>query len=254
VPERRRPFLALSIGFAAGLLAGLFGVGGGALLVPGMVLFLGLAQHRAHATSLAAILVTAPAAMLGFALDGSVGYAAGLSTAGGAIVGAYLGAAVMHRLPETWLRRIFSVFLLVVAVRMAFPVETTPGAEVIADDPLAIAAFALLGLAAGALSAVMGVGGGVLLVPAYVLLFGLTQHAAEGTSLLVIVPTALVGALRHTRHGYTNWRLGLGMGAVGALGGLAGAQAALALTSPTLQRAFAVFLAVMGLRMLRKAR
>lgn len=250
----RLPPLAstLALGVAAGVLAGLFGVGGGIILVPGMVLLLRTPQHVAHATSLVAILLTAPAALLGFALDGSVAYAAGAAVAAGAVLGAVAGAAVMHRISPTRLRQGFAVLLILVAVRMFLPTGSGAGAMVAADEPLGLAAYAALGLAAGVLSALMGVGGGVIMVPGLVLLFGLDQHTAEGTSLLVIIPTALVGAWRHTRHGYTDWRLGGLLGVGGVAGGLVGAQIALALPAVTLQRLFAAFVVVTGVRMLRR--
>lgn len=250
----RSPIRPLLLGLSAGVLAGLFGVGGGVVLVPGMTLLMGLPQHVAHATSLVAILVTAPGAVAGFAADGSVAYAAGAAVAAGAVTGAVIGAGIMHRLSATRLRQAFAVLILLVAVRMIFPISVEPGAAMAAADPLALASFALLGLAAGVLSALMGVGGGVIMVPAFVLLFGMDQHTAEGTSLLVIIPTALMGAVRHAKHAYTDWRLGLLIGAGGLVGGLAGAQLALALDAVLLQRLFAGFLVLTGLRMLRKAR
>jgi uncharacterized membrane protein YfcA len=246
---------SLGLGAAAGLLAGLFGVGGGVVLVPGMVLLMGVAQHVAHATSLVAILITAPAAVIGFGLDGSVAYAAGGATAAGAVVGAFGGAALMHRISPTRLRQAFAVLLLIVAVRLIIQVGGSPqAADAVGIDALSLLSFAGLGLAAGVLSALMGVGGGVIMVPAFVLLFGMDQHTAEGTSLLVIIPTAVMGAYRHSRHGYTTWRLGLLIGAGGIVGGLLGAQAALALPAEILQRLFAGFLVLTGVRMLLKAR
>lgn len=250
-PPRLTTARALGLGIAAGLLAGLFGVGGGVVLVPGLVLLLGLDQHRAHATSLVAILVTAPAAMLPFVLDDSVAYVAGLTVAAGAIAGAWLGALVMHRLSPTRLRQAFAVLLLLVAVRMLFPAGDLQAAGGLEAGWWW---FLLVGLAAGTLSALMGVGGGTILVPAFVLLFGATQHLAEGTSLLVIIPTALMGATQHARRGYTEWQIGLLVGATGAAGGLIGAQTALALDAVALQRLFAGFLMIMGLRMLVRRR
>ncbi len=111
-----------------------------------------------------------------------------------------------------------------------------------------------VGLVTGGLSAVLGVGGGVVLVPALALGFAFSQHAAEGTSLAVIVPTALLGALRHTRRGYTRWRTGLTVGAGGVAGGVAGAVLALLLGGLLLQRLFAVFLVVMGIHLLLEGR
>lgn len=251
-PLRRRLTVA-GIGLAAGLLAGLFGVGGGVVLVPGMVLLLGVGQHRAHATSLAAILLTAPAAAVGFALGGEIDVAAAVGLAAGALPGAVGGAAIMRRVSEARLRQGFAVLLLLVAVRLALPGGAISAVAELDGAPAA-AMLVAVGVAVGALSAVMGVGGGLLLVPALVLLLGFTQHAAEGTSLLVIVPTALMGAWRHSRHGYTDWRVGLALGAAGVVSGLVGAQLALALPEAVLQRLFAAFVAVMALRLLVRSR
>ena len=244
----------LALGLAAGVMSGLFGIGGGAVLVPGLVLIMGVRQHVAHATSLAAILLTAPAAALGYALDGSIAVAPAAAIAVGSIVGAFVGADLMHRISPTLLRQAFGVLLLIVALRLALPTEIVGGGGQATIDVLRLGAFALLGLSAGVLSALMGVGGGIILVPALVLLFSFSQHTAEGTSLLVIVPTALMGAARHARRGYTDWRLGLLVGAGGVLGGLAGAQLALALPGEWLSRLFAVFLALMALQLLVRSR
>jgi uncharacterized protein len=244
---------ALALGVGAGLLSGLFGVGGGVVLVPGLVLLLHLGQHQAHATSLAAIIVTAAGAMQPFAADGSVEWVGGALIAAGAIVGANVGATVMHRLSAVRLRQAFAVLVILVAVRMLVPSDLPAGTESQTIDALRLAGFGLLGLAAGTLSALMGVGGGVILVPALVLGFGFTQHAAEGTSLLVIIPTAVMGALRHARHGYTDWRLGLLVGAGGLAGGQLGARGALALDAERLTVLFGAFLLIMGVQLLRKA-
>ncbi|HVM19863.1 MAG TPA: sulfite exporter TauE/SafE family protein, partial [Egibacteraceae bacterium] len=232
---------AVAVGLVAGVMSGLFGIGGGAVMVPLLVLWLSLAQHRAHATSLAAIVLTAASGALAFARGDEIDVAAGLAIAAGAIVGAWAGAAIMHRLSPRRLRQAFSVLMLVVAVQMLIGYTPTGGVVALAGA-VAVVGYVLLGLAAGALSATMGVGGGVIMVPAMVLLFGFTQHTAEGTSLLIIVPTALVGAVRHTRHGYTDWRLGALLGVAGIGGAWGGAALALGMDAELLQRLFAAFL------------
>lgn len=96
---------------------------------------------------------------------------------------------------------------------------------------LALAAGVVaFGVLVGAVSALFGVGGGLLMVPFMVLVLGESQHLAEGTSLLVIIPTALTGAIAHTRRGYVSFR----HSGLVALGGVAGAYAgaSLALTIP----------------------
>jgi uncharacterized membrane protein YfcA len=100
----------------------------------------------------------------------------------------------------------------------------------------------LCGFGVGILSGTMGVGGGILLVPALVLGFGLPQQLAQGTSLAAIVPTALVGGLSHLRRGNVLIGPAAWMGALGVAGALAGALLALSLPRDVLGRLFGVLL------------
>ena len=106
------------LGLSAGFIGGLFGVGGGLVMVPGLVLWLGATQHRAHATSLAAIVVSASAGLAPFGLRGEVDWVTAGTIATGAIVGAYVGARIADRIPAVWLARAFVALVLVSAVRL----------------------------------------------------------------------------------------------------------------------------------------
>lgn len=109
---------AAGIGLAAGVAGGLFGVGGGIIIVPGLVLWFGLDQHRAHATSVAAIVAIAAAALVPFILEGEVDSPAAGALFLGAGIGAYWGARQMERIPAVWLARAFFVVLVTAAIRM----------------------------------------------------------------------------------------------------------------------------------------
>ena len=111
---------AAGIGLAAGVAGGLFGVGGGIVIVPALVLWFGLDQHRAHATSVAAIVAISIAAVIPFAVEGKVDWPAAAALFAGAGVGAYYGARFMGRLSPVWLARAFVLVLVVAAVRMLF--------------------------------------------------------------------------------------------------------------------------------------
>ena len=104
------------------------------------------------------------------------------------------------------------------------------------------------GTGVGLLSALFGVGGGLVMVPFMTLALGESQHLAEGTSLLVIVPTAVSGVIAHMRREYVSFPHAalLALGGVG--GAYLGALAALELEAGTLQTVFGVFLAIMGVR------
>lgn len=115
---------------------------------------------------------------------------------------------------------------------------------------LVLVAFGLFtGVAAG----LLGVGGGILMVPFLVFAAGLTQHEAEATSLLVVLPTAVVASLVLRRRGIGDLGTALRFGVVGSVGGAAGALLALTLPASTLRVVFAAFLALVGLRLLRDA-
>ena len=115
-------------------------------------------------------------------------------------------------------------------------------------------ALVAVGAAAGVLAGFLGVGGGVLLVPFLVLALGMTQHEAEATSLLVILPTAIAASIALRLRGVGDLPVALGIGLVGAVGAAAGALLALALPGSVLRWFFAVLLALVGLRLIRDAR
>jgi len=114
----RSPAALVAIGAGAGLLSGLLGVGGGLLMVPGLVLLVGLAQHRAHATSLAAIIPIAVVGALVFGRADSVDGLAAAVLAVGSLLGVQVGARAMGRLSGERLALVFGGFVIVVALAM----------------------------------------------------------------------------------------------------------------------------------------
>jgi len=113
-----------------------------------------------------------------------------------------------------------------------------------------LVALAAVGLGAGFLAGLLGIGGGLVMVPAMVLIFGFDQHVAQGTSLLVIIPAALTGSYTHHRNGRLVLRDAALLGAGGVIGALIGSVTALSLDDAILRRLFAAFLVLTALRML----
>ena len=111
-----------------------------------------------------------------------------------------------------------------------------------------------VGVATGVLAGLLGIGGGILLVPFLVLAVGMSQHEAEATSLLVILPTAVAGSVALRRRDVGDLPVALALGSVGALGAALGALLALSLPADVLRSAFAILLAVVGVRLVRDAR
>jgi uncharacterized protein len=111
----------------------------------------------------------------------------------------------------------------------------------------------LIGVAAGLLAGLLGVGGGVLFVPGLVILVGLTQHDAEATSLLAIVPVAIVGSYRQDRYGNVRRADALLLGILSIAGAAVGVVLANALSGSLLRDLFAVLMVIMAGQLVRNA-
>jgi uncharacterized membrane protein YfcA len=109
--------LFLFIGLAAGLGSGLFGMGGGILIVPALTFLAGYSQEKATGTSLAVLLPPVGLlAVIEYYRNGQVDLKAGLLIATGLVLGAWLGAMVAHRMGEAWLKVGFGAFLIILGV------------------------------------------------------------------------------------------------------------------------------------------
>jgi uncharacterized membrane protein YfcA len=225
----------------AGFTGGLFGVGGGIVMVPLLTGPLRLTQHQAHGTSLAAIGATAIAGLVVYGTHGQVAWAPAALMAVASIPAARLGARLAARTPHARLKGAFALLLLVVGARLLWHAPT-PDPEHVLRGALDLAASLGIGAGVGLLAGYMGVGGGILAVPALILLSGMSQTMAQGTSLALILVTAPAGAIEHDRLGHVARPLLPGL-AVGAfVGAPLASLAAQHLAPAVLSRAFAVFL------------
>jgi len=188
----------IGIGLLAGLLSGLFGVGGGTVIVPLLVLFLHFNQRLGAGTSLAAIVPTATVGVISYALNDSVAWIPALILAAGAVVGAQIGTRLLPRISQTVLRWFFVGFLVVVIVSL-FLVIPSRDAEFELHLLTGIALVAV-GVGTGILAGLIGVGGGIVVVPILMLAFGTSDLVAKGTSLLMMIPTAISGTIGNLRN------------------------------------------------------
>ncbi len=260
VSSARLPwFRLLLIGLAGGVLSGMFGVGGGVVMVPLLINFAGVDERRASATSLAAIVPTAVVGCIAYAVNGRVDILAALVVAAGGVVGTWLGARLLRTIPLGVLRWTFVTVLVIVAIRMVL-VQPEAGQAAAASGPLSIAGLVVLGLVIGVASGLLGIGGGILMVPAFVVLFGMGDLVAKGTSLAAMIPTSIVGTATNLRGGLVDWRAGIIVG-IAATGASVGGAAIAFLLPPALSAILfaalllftAIQLAVRALRMRRRA-
>lgn len=250
--------IELGIGLIGGMLGGLVGGGGGIIMVPLMVYLLHFSQHRAHATSLAVILGIAITGFLSYLHAEQINWLVAGALAVGSTLGALFGARLMQRLSGGNLRRYFAAFAILVALHMLYQVvvalQHPDPASMLTSSPLPLVwllpSALLIGLATGVLSGLMGVGGGIIMIPAMTLLLGLGQLIAQGISLAVIIPTALTGAGVHYRRGTLRLADAGWMSAGGIAGSLLGAQIALGLAEAALRIIFSLLLLITGALML----
>ena len=183
----------LGTGFLSGLLAGLFGLGGGIVVVPALIFLfgqLGVASdwitHLAVGTSLTTILGTGTASVLAHHRRNAVRWDLFRKLAGWMLVGGWLGASIAGFLPRDWLQRLFGGFLIFVGIRML----QASGGMIQRVRPVA----GWMGLGIGSLSALVGIGGGTLTVP-LLARAGVPLPKAVGTASACGLPIALSGAL-----------------------------------------------------------
>lgn len=242
---------SLWIGLVAGCFGGLVGLGGGVVMIPLMVAVLKISQHKAHGTSLFALVFTGITGAITYGLKGSVDVIASLILAVTAIFTARAGAKFAHSLPEWKLKRAFGGFLIFAALILILKPYLANLYHFEFTGILKIIILLLIGLFAGFLAGMMGIGGGIVMVPALVLILNYGQHIAQGTSLLCMVPAGAVGAYTHLKLGNVikNLLPGLILGIIA--GTYVGSNIAHALSEANLRIIFALIIIWTGIRFLR---
>jgi uncharacterized membrane protein YfcA len=235
------------VGLAAGFLSGLFGVGGGILIVPALVLVLKMEQRLAHGTSLAAVLPISVASLATYWANGNVDWPVAFWIAVGAVTGAVLGTKLLHVLPERVLGYAFAALLVVTAVRLFIDTEAAGRGEL---SVATVIGLVVLGLASGVLAGLLGVGGGIVMVPAMVVLFHMAPVLAKGTSVAVIIPTAIMGTWRNRKKRNADLRVAMILGGAGIVSAVAGGVISDRLSDSLSNVLFATLLLVVAARMI----
>lgn len=253
----------LALGAAAGTMAGLFGVGGGLIIVPALVFAFGLqgvdaavAMHLAVGTSLATIVVTGASSTWAHYQRGSIQQQWFLSLLPGLVLGAIAGVFVAGALSGGLLGTLFGLFVMLVAIKMAMGIG--PRAGQVAPGRLGMG---LAGVVIGGVSALFGIGGGTLSVP-WLSRCGARMTQAVGTSAACGLPIALFGALTFIAVGWNHpalppgatgfvmWPAFLGIVLASVPFARLGVRLAHTLPARVLRLAFAALLAIVGLRFL----
>lgn len=246
----RDRLLLLVVGLGAGFLSGVFGVGGGILVVPGLMMFVRMEQRRAHGTSLAAVLPIAVASLVTYWAHDHVDWPVALWLSIGALAGAFVGASLLAIISKRNLALVFAIVLAIVGIRLFFTVSGDGRGEI---TVLVALAYVLLGLVTGALSGLLGIGGGAIMVPIMAVLFGIPSVIAKGTSLAVIIPTALMGTVRNRSNANVDITAAVVVGVTGVVMAVVGAWVSARMSDAVSNALFAVLLIAVAVRMLRQA-
>jgi uncharacterized protein len=241
----------VGIGLLAGLMSGLFGVGGGTVIVPLLVLVLGFDQRFAAGTSLAAIVPTATVGVISYAIHGSVAWIPALILAAGAVVGAQIGTWLLPRVSLTVLRWAFVGFLAAVIVSLFIVIPSRDAGLPI--TVITVVGFIVLGVVTGILAGLLGVGGGIIVVPALMVLFGASDLIAKGTSLLMMIPTAVSGTIGNVRRHNVDLLAAALIGVAACTTTALGAWIATLIDPFTANVLFAIFLVVIAFQMAMRA-
>jgi len=250
-----RDAVTVLLGFAMGVLSGLFGVGGGVISQPGMRL-LGLEPLIVIGTALPVIIPGAASGSRRYFREGLIRFPAVVATVPAGLVAAVLGSLAAEHVPGDGhlLQLLTAALLLLSSYRMA------RGGPPVADEPLAetdapeapthepegtdsALRCAGIGLIAGGLSGLLGIGGGVIMVPAFVYFVRMEVKSAIATSLVCVGLFAIPGAITHSLLGHVDWRVAAAL-IVGAIpGARVGASLAIRASDRRLRVTVATFLA-----------
>jgi len=243
----QRVMKVVLVGLVAGFLSGLFGVGGGILIVPALVLLLGFDQRLAHGTSLAAVLPIAISSLTSYALEDEVDWTFGALLAVGAVIGAVIGTHILDRLPHDALAIAFAVLLAATAIRLLFDHSEGSGRADLTAVSVVLVVF--IGFVTGVLAGLLGVGGGIFVVPAMVVGFGIPAAMAKGTSLFMIVPTSIMGTWRNRKNGNVDLRVAVILGLAGVVSAFIAGKISVGMSEQLSNTLFAILLLFVAARM-----
>ena len=263
--------LYAAFGLAVGVYGTLVGAGGGFLVVPFLLLLRGFAPERAVGTSLVVVCLNALAGSLSYARQRRIDYASGVWFAAATLPGALLGAYGVHFLPGRVFDLVFGVLLVGVGVFLfarprppaaaatgrAGPRGWLPVARRHTDASGGVFEYGYdralglgLSFAVGFLSSILGVGGGIVHVPALIYLLSFPVHVSTATSHFILAITAAAGAAGHGLLGHVAWGPALAMGAGAAAGAPLGALLSRRAGGAGIVRGLSLALFLVGLRLL----
>jgi uncharacterized membrane protein YfcA len=255
-------------GFLVGIIASLTGIGGGAFIVPILTILYNFVPANAVGTSLTSIIFTAAASTINYARQKRIYYKTGLILAVTTAPGAFLGARLTRIIPPNLLGLIFGFFIIFVALRMIISLNDFRSKKanleegkvqlILKSDKEVVSSgrnvFLGAGLSffGGLASGLLGIGGGVLVVPIMVFALKMPIHNATATSMFTMIITSISGVAEHymANHIYFEYALLLALGTI--FGAQVGAYASKRISGKSLRRIFGIVLLFVSIQMILK--
>ncbi|MBS1488515.1 MAG: sulfite exporter TauE/SafE family protein [Bacteroidetes bacterium] len=249
------------IGIIAGVMSGLFGIGGGLIIVPALIAFLRLGILQANATSLAAMLL--PVGILGvinYYKAGFIHVRDALWVSVGLIAGSFLGAELALSLQVGMLSKFYAAFLFYIAISYFF--SRASGSQTKNETTLETSMpaqsfwlFIIVGVLAGVIAGLFGKGGGLVIVPVLVRFFRYNPKAASATSLAALLPpVGLPSVIVYFENGYLNLTYAALMACGIVVGTFFGSKAAIKLPVDSFKKVYAIFLVAVAVYLIFEAR
>lgn len=258
--------LLLMVGLVAGLLSGMFGIGGGIVIVPALITFLAFEPVGAISTSLVALLLPVGIfAVMAYHRAGHFDWRASALLALGIASTVWVGAQLALTLPSDTLKQVYGVFLIIMGWRFLQPrkvwrefrvkssAATASVPNPVSDSKSASAThwyvILLIGLLAGVASGLFGIGGGIIIVPVLVGVLQYEQKRATGISLgALLLPVGLPAVITYYEAGELDIPTAIPVAIGLVIGALGGAKIALGLPSARVRQLYGVFILLIGLR------
>lgn len=241
------------LGAFVGFLGGLFGIGGGLIVIPLLVILFGFDQQMAQGTALIMVVPNVILSIRNYNKRDKINLRYAFALTIPSFFLAFVGAYTALSLPSQNLQKIFALFLIVIAiysiVYVLFCKNISYGGK---ESAYSLIWFVILGAVCGYLGGLFVVGGGVLATPILTLLFGLSQLIAQGLALSLALPSLLASLFMYIWHNQLNWISGIPL----AFGGLStvslGVRLAYALPQKLLKISFSAFLIICAVMLIMK--
>ncbi|WLR41312.1 sulfite exporter TauE/SafE family protein [Bacillus carboniphilus] len=264
--------ILIFLGFVAGVLGSLIGLGGGVIIVPSLLFlgafhskFSGLTPQMAVGTSLVIIIGTALSSTLAYMKYKKIDYKSGLlfflGSGPGGIVGAFINKYLNAESFSLWFG-LFMIFLSIVLMvknyikplnlnigtkKIRTYIDDTGEEQTYSIEPIIAVSIAFI---VGLLSGLFGIGGGSLMVPAMILLFAFPPHIAVGTSMFMILLSAILSSSTHIYLGHVNWLFTMALLPGAWFGSKLGAWLNQRMKSETVVRVLRMVLIIIGIRLI----